>query len=324
MHLRSLEHKQDGTMVMLNHAREAVDRYMKERPTSCRVAVHGLRAYRSGAQAITVDAERQAAATSGLFKEFLRLMQLCPKSCKLQCVGVDCFFHLMGGFSVFSSVPHPQSGRKTVGGVSEPTKAVMIGTLESLVTEGGEGGMKILVAAISTIINCYNLEMGPIEKKYILYMSMQSSLHLSLSPSLFPIVPLPLSIPIPHCPSPSLHLYPLISLSSSPLSLSPSLFLSLSISTLLSLSSSFSLLSPSLPPSVPLPPPISLAETVCMPSGMASSFWPVSSRTANSSSAWSGGESPPSSQTPGQSSPSLRQRKRCVAASSTAPPSVPA
>ena len=74
----------------------------------------------------------------------------------------------MGGFSIFTSVPHPQSGRKTVGGVSEATKAIVIGTLESLVTsEGEEGGLRIIVSSLATIVNCYNMEMGPIEKKWV-------------------------------------------------------------------------------------------------------------------------------------------------------------
>ena len=166
MHLRSLEHKQDGTMNLINQVKTSVEKYLTEHPDSARIATHGLRAYRSGVQAINVDSERQAACSSGLFMEFLRIMNVCPLSCKLQCVGIDCIFHLMGGFSIFASIPHPQSGRKTVGGVSEATKSIVIGTLESLVTEGeGEGGMKILIFALNTIINCYNLEMGPIEKK---------------------------------------------------------------------------------------------------------------------------------------------------------------
>ena len=141
---------------------------MAEHPTSARVATHGLRAYRSGVQAINVDSERQAACTSGLFNQFLRLVKMSPTSCKLQCVGVDCFFHLMGGFSIFASVPHPQSGRKTVGGVSEATKAIVIGTLESLVTsDGEEGGLRVIVSALATIVDCYNMEMGPIEKKWV-------------------------------------------------------------------------------------------------------------------------------------------------------------
>ena len=165
MHLRSLEHKQDGTMALIGEVREALDKYITEKPNSCRIATHGLRAYRSGVQAINVDSERQAACTSGLFNQFLRIMKISPTSCKLQCVGIDCFFHLMGGFSIFVSVPHPQSGRKTVGGVSEATKSIVIGTLESLVTEGENGGIRAIVSALSTVINCYNLEMGPIEKK---------------------------------------------------------------------------------------------------------------------------------------------------------------
>ena len=149
-------------MTLIGQVREALDKYIEESPKSCRIATHGLRAYRSGVQAINVDSERQAACTGGLFNQFLLFMKLSPTSCKLQCVGVDCFFHLMGGFSIFASVPHPQSGRKTVGGVSEATKSIVIGTLESLVTDGG---MKTIVSALSTIINCYNLEMGPIERK---------------------------------------------------------------------------------------------------------------------------------------------------------------
>ena len=74
----------------------------------------------------------------------------------------------MGGFSIFASVPHPQSGRKTVGGVSEATKAIVIGTLESLVTsEGEEGGLRVIVSALATIVYSYNMEMGPIEKKWV-------------------------------------------------------------------------------------------------------------------------------------------------------------
>ena len=177
MHLRALEHKQDGTMKLIGEVRESTEKALSEYPDSPRVGTHALRAYRSGVQAINVDSERQAACSGGLFNEFLRLMNVCPKSCKLQCVGVDCMFHLMGGFSIFASIPHPQSGRKAVGGVSEATKAMVIGTLESLVT-GGEGGwmegegekgggMRTLVTALSTIVNCYNLEMGPIEKKLV-------------------------------------------------------------------------------------------------------------------------------------------------------------
>ena len=165
MHLRSLEHKQDGTMAKIVEVREALEKYIVDHPKSCRMATHGLRAYRAGVQAINVDSERQAACTSGVFNQFLRLMKISPTSCKLQCVGIDCFFHLIGGFSIFVSVPHPQSGRKTVGGVSEATKSIVIGTLESLVTEGEFGGMRTIVLALSTIVNCYNLEMGPMEKK---------------------------------------------------------------------------------------------------------------------------------------------------------------
>lgn len=150
-------------MKMIGEVQEALEKYVTEHPASCRIGTHGLRALRAGVQAINVDSERQAACTSGLFNQFLQLMKTSPTSCKLQCVGIDCFFHLMGGFSIFVSVPHPQSGRKTVGGVSEATKSVVIGTLESLVTEGE--GMKALVSALATVINCYNLEMGPIEKK---------------------------------------------------------------------------------------------------------------------------------------------------------------
>ncbi|CAI8007075.1 Cullin-9, partial [Geodia barretti] len=170
MQLRSLEHRQDGTMALITQVREALEKHVAEHPTSARVATHGLRAYRSGVQAINVDSERQAACTSGLFNQFLRLVKMSPTSCKLQCVGVDCFFHLMGGFSIFASVPHPQSGRKTVGGVSEATKAIVIGTLESLVTsDGEEGGLRVIVSALATIVDCYNMEMGPIEKKNCVY-----------------------------------------------------------------------------------------------------------------------------------------------------------
>ena len=55
-----------------------------------------------------------------------------------------------------------------MGGVSEATKAIVIGTLESLVTsDGEEGGLRVIVSALATIVDCYNMEMGPIEKKWV-------------------------------------------------------------------------------------------------------------------------------------------------------------
>ena len=128
-HMSSLERLQDGSVSQVMSTKEVVEKYIEKYPNSSRLATQALRAIRIGSQLLKSETDRQELCVTGLFSLILRLMHAEPKSCILQCIGLDCFFALMGAFGIHESLPRPNSERERKQELlSEQTQSLIIAT----------------------------------------------------------------------------------------------------------------------------------------------------------------------------------------------------
>ena len=166
-HMRSLEQIQDGTLSQMLATKEVVEKYIDKYPKSCRLATQCLRALRIGAQLMKSETDRQELCVTGLFSLILRLMHVEPSSCILQCAGLECFFTLMGSFSIHQSLPRPNPERERKQDLlSEQTQTLIIATVLSLSSSTEYGGLKAIVDAMFVIWEQYNLGMNATQKRY--------------------------------------------------------------------------------------------------------------------------------------------------------------
>ena len=163
LHLRSLERSQDGSLSQLTSARETVDKYSEKYPTSIRVAVSSFKALKAGLGVIASDSVRQECCVTGFFGLFLKLMKVDLKSCTLQCIGLECFFHLLGGFGFDPSLPVPPNETRSEA-VSGASKSLIMATLASLAT-APECGMQTVAEAVACVVENYNLSMNTATRK---------------------------------------------------------------------------------------------------------------------------------------------------------------
>ena len=125
-------------------------------------------ALRIGAQLMKSETDRQELCVTGLFGLILRLMHVEPSSCILQCAGLECFFTLMGSFSIHQSLPRPNPERERKQELlSEQTQTLIIATVLSLSSSTEYGGLKAIVDAMFVIWEQYNLGMNATQKRYV-------------------------------------------------------------------------------------------------------------------------------------------------------------
>lgn len=164
MHLRSLEHCQDGSLSQLMAVKRVIEKYLEKYPNSCRIAVYSLRALKSGIEVMESESDRSECCISGFFTLFLKLMHIAPTSCMLQCWGLDCFFQLMGGFGVHDTLPLPPNESRPEP-MSDSTRSLILATVLSLASATEYGGLKSIVDAILCIVEYYHTQMGAGHKK---------------------------------------------------------------------------------------------------------------------------------------------------------------
>ena len=167
MHLRLLEHSQDGSLLKLTSAKELFEMVLEKMPSSCRLAHQGLRIMKCGCELIRRDSDRQECCVSGLFSFILRLMQIEKTSFTLQCIGIECFFHLVGGFGIDSSLIHLDQSEKKPELVSSATKNVIVTMLCSLASVPEGGGLKALVDGIKCVAECFHTRLPGTQKRLV-------------------------------------------------------------------------------------------------------------------------------------------------------------
>ena len=165
MHLRSMGHLHDGSLKQILATKELVEKYLDKYPDSCRTATHCLMALKSGVDSLTSESDRCECCVTGFFTLFLKLMHVNRESCSLQCIGLECFFKLMGGFGIHDSLPNPGNSGVKGGPLSDSTKSLIITTLLSLASATEYGGLKAVVDALRCIVDYYNLKMNALVRK---------------------------------------------------------------------------------------------------------------------------------------------------------------
>lgn len=153
--LRFLEHSQDGTMAKMISAKETVERVLAKAPTSCHVALQGIKVIKSGCEMIHRDNDRQEMCVSGLLSFVLRLMRISPRSFVVQMAGVECFFKLVGGYGIAPEFAHLDKSGREANAVSSSTRNVVITMLVSLAAVS-EHGLKSFVGGMKCIVDYFH------------------------------------------------------------------------------------------------------------------------------------------------------------------------
>lgn len=165
MYLRLLDHSQDGSLTKLMLAKEIIEKTLEKLPGSCRLAHQGLHTLKSGCEMIRRDSDRLECCISGLFSFILRLMRIERKSFTLQCIGLECFFHLIGGFGIDSSLLHLCTSEKKPEIVSDGTKSIIVTTLCSMASGPDNACLKVLVDGIECVAEYYYTRLTHIQKR---------------------------------------------------------------------------------------------------------------------------------------------------------------
>lgn len=161
--METFERQQDGSPERWHSAKRFLERHLDKHPKSCRLAVAGLQILKRAVSRIKDEAAHQHFLTTGVFSLILRLMSSKPTSARLQGLGLECFFKIMGGYAFDESLP-VYSVDTTFSEMTNAIRSLVKVTMLSLEEAKEYGGLKTLVNAVSCVVDQYNLEMTTEEK----------------------------------------------------------------------------------------------------------------------------------------------------------------
>ena len=145
----------DFSLPKLMSNKSIIEKLVSKHPHSCRVAVYSLRLLRAGIGKLSRDIDRiDCCLSCGLFSLILQLMRQEKTSAVLQSTGLECFFSLMGGTAIDSSLPLPSTEIRPEP-LSESTRFAILAAVVSLVSVPEQKGLKTIVEAIDCVASNY-------------------------------------------------------------------------------------------------------------------------------------------------------------------------